>query len=73
MEQIKIIRRIGREAIVSSVSKASQYRLERKIAKIYQREEKRPRRASKTLLTDELYEQHKADNENNLIDGGQNG
>lgn len=57
------------EHIVYTVSEASERRLHVHIARIGRDVEKERLRTLKPLLTDEEYEQHKADNENNLIEG----
>jgi hypothetical protein len=66
--KVVLKRTLDGNAIIKFVSRASEWRLKREIARIYRTEEKRPSRAPKMLNSDSFYEQWKADNENNLID-----
>lgn len=58
---------LGGEKIVKWVSKASEDRLKREIARIYKKQPKTQQKPS-TQGSDEFYEQWKADNESNLIE-----
>jgi hypothetical protein len=62
-------RTLGGETIVQTISKASVRALNRKMGKLYAQQEKKLHKAPKLLNSDEEYEQHRADNENNLVKG----
>lgn len=70
-DMVILKRSLGGETTIHRITGASLGRLKSKVGKLYQKAEQKPyTRLEKSEMSDEFFEQWKADNENNLIDLG---